>query len=216
MPLKLNLYHEISREKRAKRRDPLKLSMFGLAGVGLLFAGYYFVELGQASSLRRELADSRAKYAALEPKAAAAKEREESLAATIKIGDALVQRIENRFYWASLFEQLTKLVPPEVQILKLAGDVQTSGGEKKGSITIDGVSAGADPRRVAEELRTAITEQFSKQYEQVSSAFRSLEDGTELVKVNGGQWPTAAFAINVQLLIAKEQTSAPTPTRIKK
>jgi hypothetical protein len=40
MALRLNLYHEIERQKQAERRDPLKLSMLGLAVIELLFALY--------------------------------------------------------------------------------------------------------------------------------------------------------------------------------
>jgi hypothetical protein len=121
-----------------------------------------------------------------------------------------VQRIEGRFYWAPVLQQITQLVPREVQIVKMVGDVQ---GErvKKASVTLDGISAGSDPRRVAEELRTSIAEEFAKTYKNVSSTFRSLEDGTELVKLDGKMAPTATFAINVQLTAGEEAVETPAP-----
>jgi hypothetical protein len=114
-----------------------------------------------------------------------------------------------------VLQQLTTLVPMEVQITKMSGDVQGD-GTKKCTLTIDGVAAGEDPRRVAEELRTAIAEQFSKTYKEVSSTFRSLEDGAESAVLNGKTWPTAMFAINVQLSSGPDAPIAPLAPRTTK
>jgi hypothetical protein len=126
-----------------------------------------------------------------------------------------VKRIEGRFYWAPVLEQITALVPREVQITKLAGEIQ---GEavKKCQVTVDGLSAGADPRKVAEELRQSITETFSKKFRGVEAKFRTLEDGTELVMLDGQKWPTANFAINVQFQSGEEASATPPPRQAKK
>jgi hypothetical protein len=69
MALHLNLYHETARARQAKRRDPLKLSLYALAAIGAALAGYYFLQLSAMSDLSRELARKKAEYDAIEPEA---------------------------------------------------------------------------------------------------------------------------------------------------
>lgn len=203
MALHLNLHHEIQRQRAVQARDPLKLSMFGLGFVAVLFAGYYAWQLGIMSSLSKELARQKAELAVLEPQAKAAQARVAELAVTVKTSDTLLRRIEGRFYWAPILQRIAQIVPGEVQLTKLAAETQGD-SLKKCSLTIDGIAAGADARRVAEDLRTALAEELSKAYGNVTSSFRSLEDGTETVLLDGQKTPTAAFAINLQLTSGSE------------
>ncbi len=214
MALHLNLNHELERRRALKRRDPLKLSIFGLAAIAAGFAGYYFLQLGKMHVINQELTKVKAQFDALEPQAKTAKQHDEELSAKIKTSDLLVKKIEDRFYWAPLLEQLIQLVPREVQVTKLAGDL-TGESLRKCSVTLDGLSAGPDPRRVAEDLRTAIVEKFSPQFKSVSANFKSLEDGIELVMLDGQHVPTATFAINFLLSTGEEPAPLP-PPRTKK
>jgi hypothetical protein len=99
-------------------------------------------------------------------------------------------------------------------VTRLAGDL-TGDGLRRCSISIDGLSAGIDARKVAEDLRTAIAEKFSPNYKNVSSKFRALEDGTEMVMLDGKQVPTATFGINVEFFAGQEKPAAQ-PARKKK
>lgn len=209
MPLCLNLYHEINQQRSASRRDPLKICLYILGGIVACFAGWYFWEAGRMAMLSRELAQKRAEFDAIEPRAKAAKKREEELQQTFKTSEKLVKRIEGRFYWAPVLAQITTLVPREVQITKFAGDCQGD-APKKCQFTVDGLSAGPDPRKVAEELRQSLVENFGKQFKNVDAKFRTLEDGTELAMLDGKKWPTASFAINVQFQ-SGEEAAAPPP-----
>ena len=214
MALHLNLYHEVQKARQLKRRDPLKLSMYGLGGVAALLASYYVLELGRMHSISVELNKVQAEYNLLEPKAKAAKKRETEISVEIKKSEQMAKRIEGRFYWAPMLEQISQTVPREVQITRLVGDL---GGEtvRKCLLTIDGISAGSDPRKVAEDLRTNIAEKLGPKYKTVTSSFKTLEDGTELVLLDGKQMPTANFAINVQLILG-EESATPAPTRRKR
>jgi hypothetical protein len=215
MALHLNLYHEVHKAKALKRRDPLKLSMYGLSAIIACFAGYYFIQLLRLHSLNTQLAAAKAQFEKIEPVAKDAKKREEELTAQNKAGDTLVAKIENRFYWAPMLEEVMQVVPRDVQLTRFAGEVSND-GLRRCSLTVDGLSAGADPRKVAEDLRTAIAEKFSVNYRNVSSKFKMLEDGTELVLLDGKQMPTATFAINVELSAASNQPIAqPAPRRKK-
>ena len=207
MALHLNLYHEVQKAKQLQRRDPLKLSIYGLSAMAAAFAGYYFIEFGRLHSINSDLAKVQSEFNEIEPLAKTAKLREEELSAEAKKGDAMTKRIENRFYWAPVLEQIANIVPHQVQIVRMAGDV-SGDSVRKCAMTLDGLSAGVDPRKVAEDLRTALAEKLGASYKSVTSNFKSLEDGTELVMLDGKQMPTATFAINVQLSTGEEPAAA--------
>ena len=213
MALRLNLYHEVIKAKALKRRDPLKISIYVLSGIAALCTAWYLIQLVNMHNLSAQLKDRKAEFDKLEPLAKAAKKQEESLTSQGKVAGQLEKRMESRFYWAPVLAEVMKLVPREVQITRMGGDV-TGDSLRRCSLTIDGLSAGPDPRKVAEELRTSIAEKFSAKYKNVTSTFKMLEDGSELVMLDGKQTPTATFAINVQLYTGEEKPV--TPARKKK
>jgi len=206
MSLRLNFYHEIHQERSARKRDPLKISAYILGAVIAGFAALYAFEYSKYVPVSRELAQKTAEIEDLRPKAAAAEKREQEFQATQKLTAKLVKSVEDRFYWAPVLEEVTALVPRDVQLTKLAGEVQGE-GLRKCLLTVDGLSAGADPRRVAEDLRQSIAENFGKKFKNVDAKFRSLEDGTEAAVLGAQQWPTAVFAINIHF----ESGEAPAP-----
>lgn len=208
MALHLNLYHEVIKAKALKRRDPLKLSIYALSAITVLCACWYLFQLMRLHSVNEELARVKADFDKIEPAAKAAKKQEEELVAKSRASVQLEKRMENRFYWAPVLADIMQVVPQEVQITRMGGDI-SGDGLRRCMITIDGLSAGPDPRKVAEELRTALAERFAPQYKNVSSTFKMLEDGTELVMLDGKQMPTATFAINVQLYTGEEKPAAP-------
>ena len=106
------------------------------------------------------------------------------------------------------------VVPREVQVTKLAGDV-TAGPLKRCSLTVEGIAAGDEPRKVAEDLRTAIAEKFTAAgpYRNVASSFKSLEDGKDAAKLDGRQLPTATFAIAVQMETGEAPPPPPPPRK---
>lgn len=208
MAIRLNLYHEVLKAKALKRRDPLKLSIYALSAIGALCASWYFIQLMRMHSINEEFTRAKAEYEKIEPAAKVAQVREEELSAQAKVSKSLEHRMEGRFYWAPILAELMQLVPRDVQITRLVGDV-TGEGVRRCMITIDGLSAGTDPRRVAEDLRTAIAEKFSTNYKDVNSTFKLLEDGSEMVLLDGKQMATATFAINVQLFTGDDKIAQP-------
>ena len=214
MPLRLNLYHEVHKAKALKRRDPLKISIYALAAIAICCAAWYIILLLRLHVVNSELAARDKEFHQIEPAAKVAKKKEEELLAQVKASDQLVKRMENRFYWAPIFSELMQVVPREVQITRMTGDL-TGEGLRRCSISIDGLAAGTDPRRVAEELRTALAERFAANFKNVTSTFKALEDGAESVTVDGRQLATATFGINVQLFSGVEPPPA-APARGKK
>ncbi len=198
MALHLNLYHEIQKQKQQSRRDPLKLGMVGVGLIALCLAGYYLMRLREASSVMSRMDQMQAVWDKLEPEQKAAAAKQEDLAKAIKTSDALVQRIENRIYWAPLLGQLLEVTPKNVQITKFDG---TAANDKTPtcSFTIVGLSSGAEPRRVAEELRTALHKKFAENHGAVTAAFQMLEDAQETVSVDGKPMPVANFGIKLDM-----------------
>ena len=207
MPLRLNLYHEVIKAKALKRRDPLKISIYVLSAIAALCAGWYFYQLFTMHSLTDELRRVKGEFDNLERDAKSSRKREEELGLQARTSTQLAQRMEGRFYWAPILSDIMQVVPRDVQITRMGGDVSGE-GLRRCTLSLDGLAAGADPRRVAEDLRTAIAEKFSVNYKNVTSTFRTLEDGTEMVTLDGKQMPTATFAITVQLYSGEEKAAA--------
>jgi len=215
MALHLNLYHEIQKTKALKRRDPLKISMFILGSIAACFALYYFFQLLNYHGVAEELDKVKTQNDKIAPLAKAAKKREDVLTIRKKSSDALADRIENRFYWAPILEQFLKTVPRNVQITRFNGDVPPD-GLRRCTIILDGLAAGTDARKVAEDLRTAIADAFNPKYKGVTSTFRTLEDGIEPVVFDGKPVPTATFSIVVQIPLVDASASATPPPRKRK
>lgn len=203
MALHLNLYHEVEKQKAINRRDPLKLSLMGLGAIALGFAGYYALQLTVSGSVANELGRVEGELAKLKPQAEIAKTREAELNVAIKTSEALVKRIEGRFYWAPVLETLIRAVPREVQITKLNGEtvIMDKAGVKQehATMALDGLCAAPEPRRIAEEFRVAIAEQFGTRFDNVAATFRTLEESPEQAVVEGVATPTATFSITLYL-----------------
>ena len=187
----------------------MKFAILGLVIVAVGMVGYYLLELNGQRAVKNELQSLEAEYAKLAPRAEKAKTREAEVSETLKVSKSLVSRMENRFYWAPVLASVAQVVPQEVQLTKLAGDV-TSDEKRQCSITIEGVAAGEDPRKIAEDLRRALAEKFSPKYKAVTSVFRSLEDSPETVTLGGQKFPTAIFGIHVAMH-AGEDPAPPVP-----
>ncbi|MEP6669277.1 MAG: hypothetical protein ABJF10_09005 [Chthoniobacter sp.] len=208
MALRLNLYHEVIRAKALKRRDPLKISIWGISAVLGCFALWYFFELVRMHGINDEYLKAKGEFSRVEPQAKVARKREEELNQQAATSVKMVKRIEGRFYWAPLLAELTQVVPREVQISRLGGEL-SGDAVRRCSLSIDGLSAGTDPRRVAEDLRTAIADRLSPHYKNVTSTFKTLEDGTEMITLDGKQVGTATFAIIVQFTASDDTQTAP-------
>jgi hypothetical protein len=208
MALRLNLYHETIKTRALKRRDPLKISIYILSTIAALCAGWYTYQLILYHNYTDDYLQKKAQFEKVEPLGKAAKKKQDEL--TLKANQSVLmgKRIEGRFYWAPLLAQLNQVVPREVQVTKMQGEV--SGAEiRRCIITIDGLAAGTDPRRVAEALRTAFTERLGPHYAGVTSTFKSLEDGSETVLLDGRQMATAIFTIIVQFHTPEPVTPPP-------
>lgn len=212
MALRINLYHEIHRARKEERYDPLKISFMCLGLVALGLAGLYLAKLSETSTVREEFAAHEAELAKLGPQSAKAKVDEDALKTQIQKSEALTNRIEKRFYWAPVMELVGKTIPKNVQITKLVGDVGTGdAANRRIGMSLDGVAAGAQPRKVAEDLRLAIIDALSQKYKSPTAAFRTLDDSVEHVNLDGADLPTALFSINITFN-ATGAEPAPQPT----
>ena len=197
MPLTINLLHEEQFLLKQRKRDPLKLGLYALAGVAALFVMYYGWRLISSTALDSQFKARQAEWAKQEPAAKAAEESEKELAAQVAAAGVVSRRVENRFYWAPLLETLLKCVPPNVQIVSLNGSNEAK--NDKVTLTLEGVVAGDVPRLAADKFREALTASLAGKYQGVETSFRSLDDTATPVNVNGKPSPTAHFTIEVKM-----------------
>jgi Tfp pilus assembly protein PilN len=208
MPLKINLYHEVLRARHEEQYDPLRLSMIGLIVIVIGLAGYYVLALTGRNSVQNALSQKQREYEQLQPKVKIAAEAEKELSTELGLADSVRSRMEERFYWGPLFEHIVSVVPANVQLTRCSGDVASEPGHRC-QITVEGIAAGEEPRRVAEDLRKGLLDRLEPTYKNVSATFRTLEDGSEKVTLGGSPMPTAHFNIGINFLT--KATPEPTP-----
>lgn len=214
MSLKINLYHEVLLTKKQRQYDPLKISILGLTLLAVGLAIYYFIELAQKRSAVASFQVNQKEFERLVPLMKEAKAREEQLSKEIGLSERLGKRIEERFYWAPLLELLASTVPRNVQITKLGADVSTE-SPRTCRMLIDGLAAGTEPRGVAEDLRTALSEKLTQKYKTATAVFKSLDESNEMALLDGRPVHTAVFSINISFVFSQQQPPAP-PTRQRK
>ena len=215
MPLTINLLHEEQFLLKQRKRDPLKLGLYALAGVASLFVMFYGWRLVSSKVLASQYKDRLAEWVKQEPAEAAAVAQEKELTAQVAAADVVAKRVENRFYWAPLVETLVKSVPSNVQIVSLNGSNDQK--NDKVLVTLEGIVAGDVPRLAADKFRTALTESLSKRFQGVETSFRGLDDTATPVNLNGKPSPTAHFTIEAKLnKPSAVPAAAPVPERRRK
>ena len=208
MPLKINLYHEVLRARHEEQYDPLRLSMMGLIAIVVCLAGYYAFALAGKSSVVGALQQKQKEFEMLQPKVKAAQAEEERLSKELAVADNVKSRIEDRFYWGPIFEQIVNLTPLNIQITRCSGDIAAE-MPRRCQILIEGLAAGEQPRRIAEELRVRLVERLGSTHKSVNASFRNLEDGAEKVTIDGAKSETVVFTIAVTF--NTKATPEPTP-----
>jgi hypothetical protein len=96
MALHLNLNHELERIRTERRRDPLKLSMYGLAIIAALLVLQYVWTVGKTAVTGHERDKMNRKYAELEPESVAAVAEEAEIKKKLDNSARLQKRIEGR------------------------------------------------------------------------------------------------------------------------
>lgn len=211
MALHINLYHEIQRTRKQEQYDPLKISFVCLLVVALGLTGWYFAKLNETSDIRAAHAANKAAIANLEPEAAKAKLEEEALSKQVLLADTFTKRIEDRFYWAPLMELISHTIPKNVQVTKLIGDIGPVDPvtPRRVGISIDGISAGDQPRKVAEDLRLALIDTFGRKFKGVTASFRTLDDSIERIHLDGANLNTAVFSITINFNATAPDSAEP-------
>jgi hypothetical protein len=211
MALHLNLLHEEIREQRQRQRDPLKIGMMVLGGLGALMFLYYMWNAYQTLGIRNRLNAVQSDWSKVEPKVTAAQKRSAELNGIISTTKVLDGMIDSRFFWAPFLEKLSRCVALNAQVTSIDGTVLE---DNKGvNVMIEGLAAGREPRAAAEELRQLLLEQLGQSYHDVKVEFKTLEDLDTLVKIGGANMAMAHFGLSATFnpsAIAK-----PTPPPVK-
>jgi len=206
MALHLNLLHEEILEQRQRQRDPLKIGLMILVGMGALLFLFYSWNAYRTLAIKNQLSVVERDWAKVEPKVTAAQKRTNELNVMIKTTAALDDYIEHRFFWAPLLARVARCVAPNTQLTSLEGVVADD--NKSITVVIDGVAAGREPRSAAEDLRQMLGEQLAGAgYNNVKVEFKALEDLDTMVKVGGTNMMMAHYVLNVSF----EQPTAASP-----
>ena len=207
MALHLNLLHEEIREQRQRQRDPLKIGMMVLGGLGALMLLYYLWNAYKVLEIRNRLSQAQHDWAKIEPKVTAAQKRSAELNGIISTTKVLDGMIDSRFFWGPLLEKLSRCVALNAQLTSIDGSVVDDG---KVTIGIEGLAAGREPRAAAEELRQLLLEQLGQSYSDVKVEFKVLEDLDTIVNIGGSNMAMARFGISATFATAAAKPS-PTP-----
>jgi hypothetical protein len=203
MALHLNLLHEEILEERQRQRDPLKIGMIILAGLGALLFLYYMWNAYRTLEIKRRLSVVEREWTKVEPKVITAKKRADELNSIIKTTHVLDDYIENRFFWAPFLQRVSRCVAPNAQLTSIEGSVLE---DNKGiSVSIEGVAAAREPRSAAEDLRQMLLEQLAQSYKEVKVEFKALEDLDTVANVAG-----ANMAMSHYILVVNFSPSPPT------
>lgn len=215
MALHLNLLHEEIQEQRQRQRDPLKIGMMVLGGLGALMFLYYMWNAYQTLGIRRRLNVVQESWSKVEPKVTAAQKRSAELNGIIGTTKVLDGMIDSRFYWAPFLEKLSRCVALNAQLTSVDGVVLD---DNRGvTVMIEGLAAGREPRAAAEELRQLLMEQLGQSYHEVKVEFKTLEDMDTLVKIAGANMAMARFALSATFNPSSTAKAAsPPPPRSKK
>jgi Tfp pilus assembly protein PilN len=213
MPLHVNLYHEVQRQELNRRRDPLRLGMMGLAVIAVGFVAYYFVALEQSHTVGMRYAGLQDEFSRLDPKAKAAKARQDELNDEIAASDTMMKSVDSRFYWAPVLDQILQTVPRTVQLTHVGAETPADGKASTNIIQITGISSAVEPRKEAEMLRMALTSRLGAKFKGVTSVFKNLDDSDQFVMLDGRRLATATFTIEFQLQTADPVVATPPPAR---
>jgi hypothetical protein len=195
MALHLNLLHEEILEQRQRQRDPLKIGMMVLIGIGALMFLYYIWNAYRTLEIKHRLSAVEHEWAKVEPKVTAAQKRSEELNEIISTTRVLDEMIDDRFFWAPFLEKLTHCVAPNARLTGIEGTVLE--GEKGVAVNIEGVAAGREPRAAAEDLRQMLLEQLGQTYKDVKVEFKTLEDLDTIANVSGANLAMARYILTV-------------------
>lgn len=202
MPLRLNLYHELQLQKKQKAYDPLKISVLVMVVAACIMAVYYFSILRVTMAAKDLLQSSSDEYKKLEVEEKAAKEKEVELITQKTNSEILEKRMEGRFYWPQLLEDIASCATPKIQIQKLSAE--SAGETGRVVVGLEGLVASLEPpRRSAEEFRTALISKFSSKYSRVAASFRKLDDSVETISFNGQNLKAVNYTINLEFFLSE-------------
>jgi hypothetical protein len=212
MALHLNLLHEEIQELRQRQRDPLKIGMLVLISLGTFLAFYYMWNAYRTLDIKSRLNVVEKEWAKVEPQVTAAQKRSAELLDIIKTTRVLDDYINNRFFWGPFLQKVSHCVAPNTQLTSIEGSVVD---EKGVTVSIEGVSAGREPRSAAEDLRQMLVEQLGASYRDVKVEFKALEDLDTIANIGGTNMAMAHYILTVTFNPAAPAAAAPKPATPK-
>jgi len=210
MPLHVNLYHEVQRQDRARRRDPFRMAILAILIIMIGFVVNYFVVLEQVHIIGARYSAIQADWAKISPDAKAAKTRQDELNAEINASDAMMKRVDRRLYWAPVLDEIRKAVPRTVQVTHLGVEPPATEAATDAAIGMSGIAGAVEPRKEAEALRVAMVNRLTARFKHATGIFKNLDDSDQFVLLDGHRLATASFVIEFQVQV-RDPVATPAP-----
>lgn len=207
MALHVNLFYEQHQAARARQRDPVKIGVLLMVLIAAGLGGYYFLQNQGLTSLRAENRTLQSDWSRLQPQQEEADANRELFQQVIDATANLTGLIEDRILWAPILETLLTAVPANVQLVRMRGSVDDT--NQRINLSLEGLSAGSEPREVAEALRQRLIQRFNQEYSQATASFRSLDDSGGEVQVDDQIYSSSRFHIDVFFEIAVPESTTP-------
>jgi hypothetical protein len=211
MPIRINLYHEIQREKLAQQRSPKKI---GIAVGSLVLIGLfalYSQAATEAGDAQASLGRRNAELRKVTKLADDAKAQEAKLVEDVKTGETIAEMIEGRTYWAPILEKVAGCVPLTVQLARLTSSVSAS-SPKRATVNLEGVAVGKDARKTVDDMRVALQTQTGAAFHGAEAVFRNLEDSAAAIRVRSEDQPGVNFTIELTIKVEAEPPPAAPPS----
>lgn len=209
MALELNFLHEQLHLQKRRNRDPFKLALLSLLSLAIALVLFYFYRADHARRIRAQHAGLQEEYRRLAPLQAEALKQQQLLELAQKTSEKVITKIDGRFLWAPLLEQIVQTIPRNVQLTRINGGLLAN-DRRRIIVDLAGIALEKQPRIAAEGVRAALAQKLAQTYE-VNASFESLEDGAETASLDGQSLPTALFSIRLE--IVRPMPLQPAPQR---
>ncbi len=196
MPIRINLFHEEERALKERKRDPLKLGLLATLGLILCQIIYWLFLSGTAAGKNSEVARLQADWEKLRDSTEAGQSKLDEMKSKLDVYEMLHTKVVRRHFWAPILQQLLEGARLDVQLTEVNCSLSLEGNIR---LTVHGLTAGQEPRGVAEYLRDATERALKTIHPESAARFELLEENPQLMEINGRRFRNARFIIDCRI-----------------
>lgn len=208
MPIRINLFHEEEKALRERQRDPVKLGLLATLLLILCQLVYWLILSGSAASKNAQLGGLRAEWEKLKGPTEEGEGKIEAMKTQMEAFELINRKVSSRAFWAPVLQQLLEGARRDVQLTEVNGAVSQEGNMR---LAIHGITAGQEPRSVAEYLRETLEKALKTVHPETTTRFELLDENPDLIEINGRKFRNARFIIDCRMVNAAAKPPEPPP-----